>query len=174
MTIVRIGERTGGDGDPVDSLVACHQRIRSFLALAARVAAAEGGAPGEVADASQRIERYFRQAMPLHVTDEEHSILPRLRGREAAVDRALADMHEQHAAHEVALAAFTAAAAALVADPTEPRLRLELGASGRAFDAELLPHLELEEAIIFPAMRRLLSPRELAAVAAEIRARRGS
>jgi iron-sulfur cluster repair protein YtfE (RIC family) len=171
VTIVRIGERTGGDGDPVDSLIACHQRIRSFLALAAR-AADEGGAPGEIADACQRIERYFRQAMPLHVADEEDSILPRLRGREAALDRALADMHEQHTAHEAALAAFTAAAAALAADPAEVARRRLLGESGRALEAELAPHLELEEAIIFTAMRRLLSGPELADLAGEIRARR--
>ena len=171
MTIVRIGERAGGDGDAVDSLIACHQRIRSFLALGARIAE-EGGAPGEVADACRRIERYFRQAMPLHMADEEESILPRLRGREAAVDRALADMHEQHAAHEPALAAFTAAAVALAAEPTTPARRLQLGASGRALDAELSPHLELEEAIVFPAMRRLLSGPELAELAREIRARR--
>jgi iron-sulfur cluster repair protein YtfE (RIC family) len=171
VTIVRIGERTGGDGDAVDSLIACHQRIRSFLALGARIAE-QGGAPLEVADACQRIERYFRQAMPLHVADEEDTILPRLRGREAPLDRALADMHEQHRAHESAQAAFTAAAAALASDPSDPARRLQLGASGQALSAELAPHLELEEAIVFPAMRRLLSGPELADLAREIRARR--
>ncbi|HEU5061001.1 MAG TPA: hemerythrin domain-containing protein, partial [Kofleriaceae bacterium] len=99
MTIVRIGQTSGGEGDPVDALLACHDRIRTFVALAGR-AAAGAGAPGEIAEACRRIERYFREAMPLHVADEEESILPRLRGREAALDRALAEMHEQHSAHE--------------------------------------------------------------------------
>jgi hypothetical protein len=35
-----------------------------------------------------------------------------------------------------------------------------------------VPHLELEEAIVLPAMRRLLSPADLADIAAEIGARR--
>lgn len=171
MTIVRIGERAGGDGgDTVDALLACHQRIRSFLALGARVG--QGGEAAEVADACRRIERYFREAMPLHVADEEETVLPRLRGRDAAVDRALAEMQEQHAAHLVGLTALTGAATALAAEPEEPVLCRQLAAKNLALSEALVPHLELEEAIIMPAMRRLLSPGELADIAAEIRARR--
>lgn len=170
MSIVRIGERTGGEGDAVDALVACHARIRSFLALAARVG--EGGEPAAIGEAAARIERYFREAMPLHVDDEEQTILPRLRGREGAVDRALAEMQEQHTAHEAELAALTAAAAALATGPADPALAARLAAVGGSLGAALAVHLELEESIVFPAMRRLFSARELAEVAGEMRARR--
>jgi len=170
VTIVRIGERTGGDGDLVDSLLACHQRIRAFLELGLR--AGQGGEPDQVIDACRRIERYFREAMPLHVADEEESILPRLRGRAAAVDGALATMHEQHAAHEVGLRALIAAASALAAAPDRPGARARLVEAAAELEAALRPHLELEEAIIVPAIRQLLSAGELADIAREMRARR--
>src|SRR5690606_18929577 len=63
-----------------EMLADCHARIRSFIALA--IAAGEQQAPPEeVAAACARVERYFVQAFPLHVRDEEDSVLPRLRGR---------------------------------------------------------------------------------------------
>ncbi len=167
MSIVRIGEGRGEGqgGDVVDSLLACHRRIRSFLALAAR--AGRGDDPAEqIAEACGQIGRYFREAMPLHVADEEESILPRLRGRDAAVDHALAAMQEQHGEHEPHLAEMLSAVA-------EPLACARIAAAAAALDDALAPHLELEEAILFPAIRRLLDERELADIAAEIRARRG-
>lgn len=168
---MKIGERRGDDdGDVVDALEACHQRIRSFLELGARVG--QGGEPDQVSEACRRIERYFREAMPLHVTDEEESVLPRLRGRDPEVDRALASMHEQHGAHEAALAELTGAAAALAGEPAAAALLARMAAATGALAAALIPHLELEEALILPAMRRLLAPGELADIAAELRSRR--
>jgi len=164
VAIVRIGERgEEREGDVVDSLLTCHRRIRSFLELAARVG--RGGDPAEqVAEACGQIGRYFRDAMPLHVADEEQSILPRLRGRDPAVDQALAAMHEQHSAHEAQLAELLSAVA-------EPASRARIAAAAAALAEALAPHLELEEAVLFPAIRRL-DERELAAIAAEVRARR--
>jgi hemerythrin-like domain-containing protein len=171
VAIVRIGERDSraGEGDVVDSLLACHERIRSFLAMAAR--AGEASAPADqVIEACGRIGRYFREAMPLHVADEEESILPRLRGRAAAVDRALDTMHEQHSAHEAGLSELIGAVDAVRQGPSESRARI--AAAAAELGAELTPHLELEEAIILPAVRQLLSARELADIALEIRGRR--
>lgn len=164
MAIVRIGERGHGDGDVVDSLLACHHRIRSFLALAARVG--QGGDPADqIAQACGQIARYFREALPLHVADEEESILPRLHGRDAGVDGALAAMQEQHSEHAAQLAELAAALA-------EPGSRARIAAAAAALEAAFAPHLDLEEAVVFPAIRQLLSARELADIAAEIRARR--
>jgi iron-sulfur cluster repair protein YtfE (RIC family) len=166
VTIVRLGEkRDDREGDVVDALLACHRRIRSFLALAARVG--QGGDPAQqVAEACAQIGRYFREAMPLHVADEEESILPRLVGRAGAVDDALAAMQEQHTAHEAHLAELAAAVA-------DPGARAGVAAAAAALEQVLAPHLDLEEDIIFPGIRRLLSARELADIAAEMRARRG-
>lgn len=164
MAIVRIGEREP-EGDVVDSLLACHRRIRSFLALAARVG--QGGDPADqVAEACGQIGRYFREALPRHVADEEESILPRLRGRDADLDAALAAMQEQHSEHEAHLAELAAALA-------NPAARARIAAAAAALEQSFAPHLELEEAIIFPGIRRLLSAGELADIAAEVRSRRG-
>ncbi len=164
MTIVRIGEQRG-EGDVVDSLLDCHRRIRAFLAMAARVG--QGGDPADqVAEACAQIGRYFREAMPRHVADEEESILPRLRGRAADIDAALAGMHEQHAAHEEHVAELAAAVAA-------PEARPRIATAAAALEEALAPHLDLEEAIVFPAIRRLLTAQDLADIAAEMRARRG-
>jgi iron-sulfur cluster repair protein YtfE (RIC family) len=173
VAIVRIGEKEsrGGEGDVVDSLLACHERIRSFLAMAARVG--EASAPAEqVIEACGRIGRYFREAMPLHVADEEESILPRLRGRAAAVDRALDTMQEQHGAHEAGLRELIGAADAVQQGPIAEAARARIAAAAAVLETGLTPHLELEEAIILPAVRQLLSARELADIALEIRGRR--
>jgi hemerythrin-like domain-containing protein len=175
VAIVRIGERPSEperEPDVVDSLLACHQRIRRFLTVAGRVGAGGDPAP-QVIEACGQIARYFREAMPLHVADEEDSIRPRLAGRAREIDRALSDMHEQHSAHEAALVELTSAADSVAADPEDAAARARMAAAARALDALLAPHLDLEEAVILPAIRRLLSARELADIALEIRARRG-
>src|SRR5690606_33889983 len=66
--------------DLVDLLDECHQRIRRFLALAGEAAAHRGAPSSETAQACADVERYFKEALPLHVADEEESITPRLRG----------------------------------------------------------------------------------------------
>lgn len=172
--LVRIGAKVPeGSGDVVDALLACHERIRRFLAVAARVGQAGGDPAAQVIEACGQIARYFREAMPLHVADEEESIRPRLAGRAAEVDRALADMHEQHSAHEAALVELTRAADRVAADPEDAAARARMATAAAALDAALAPHLDLEEALILPAIRRLLTARELADIAGEIRARRG-
>src|SRR5690348_4599251 len=95
--LVQLGgsRRTQGDG-PVELLLECHERIRTFIALA-RAAGEKPDAPAaEIADACTRVERYFSKALPLHVLDEELSVLPRLRGSSPDVDRVLHDMESQH------------------------------------------------------------------------------
>lgn len=171
--LTRLG-RPAAAGDAVDLLLECHGRIRQFLAMARRVAEAPGVDPAEVGDAAGRVARYFRQALPLHARDEEDSILPRLRGRDPELDRALADMAREHGEHEPPLAALVAACEAVARDPAG---HAALAAAVRAPTAELerhfAGHLAREEEVIFPAMRRLLSPADDAAIVGEIRRRRG-
>lgn len=95
--------RLGAPATPEDAvglLLECHHRIRTFLALARRIAAAGPGDRGDVADSAARVTRYFTQALPLHARDEEESVLPRLRGRAADVDVALEVMAREHREHE--------------------------------------------------------------------------
>jgi iron-sulfur cluster repair protein YtfE (RIC family) len=171
--LTRLG-KPAAQADAVDLLLECHVRIRDFLAMARRVGEARGTAPEELAQAAARVHRYFTQALPLHAQDEEDSILPRLRGRDAALDRALADMAREHGEHERPLAVLAGACAEVARDPARlaPLAPVLLAATGE-LERHFAVHLEREEAVVFPAIRRLLAAGEDAAIVAEIRRRRG-
>lgn len=173
--MIEIGSRPGAPQDAVDLLLDCHARIRSFARLAARIAEQSGASDREVAESAARVRRYFALALPLHVADEEESVLPRLAGRDPALDAALSRMEAEHEGHEEDVGRLVALSGALAEDPGAlPFLRGELQAVAdrlvRAFDE----HLRAEEEVVFPAVRKLLSSEELKAILAEVRARRRS
>ena len=170
--LIRIGSRAGG-GDVVEELRACHDRIRSFTALARRLGETRDVPPGDVADAAARVRRYFVEALPRHVEDEEQSLLPRLRGRSLALDAALAAMHGEHAAQGLREARLVAICDRLIADPAQhAALADELADAARELEAAYAEHLDGEERAVFPALAELPEA-ERAAVLAEMRARRG-
>lgn len=156
----------------VDLLVECHGRIRDFLAMAEQVATRADLRPEDVADGCARVERYFTLALPLHVRDEEESLLPRLSGRDPAVDQALATMRAQHGEHEAPLRALLAALDALRRAPADEARRRALGERVVALARDFAAHLEAEEAVIFPALARLVPAAAQADIVGEMRARR--
>lgn len=170
--LTRIGN-TPARGDAVELLVDCHARIRHFVALSARIAERGAEDPAGLPDAARAVVKYFTQALPLHAKDEEESIVPRLRGRDAAVDAALDVMVREHAEHEASLGRLVAACRLLADAPGRhaelaPAIAREAAFLARHFEA----HLANEEEVVFPALRRLLAPAEDAALVAEIRGRR--
>lgn len=176
MEIGTAGGRASGParGDAVDLLLECHQRIRRFLATARRLAEARGAPAGEVAEAARAVHRYFAEALPLHAEDEERSLWPRLSGRDAGLDAALAAMAAEHREHQAPLRRLLEACAALGAAPQRhaaeaPSLLDAVAELERHFEH----HLAGEEAVIFPAVRRL-EPSVDAAIVGEIRARRAA
>ncbi len=166
-------KQTPAPDDLVGLLLECHGRIRTFVRLARTVAAAPD-APAEAAGlAAGRVRRYFAEALPLHVADEEQSVEPRLRGRDAALDRALGAMRREHAEHEAATARLVELCALVEADPAQlAGLAGELGALAARLDALFEAHLEAEERSIFPALGALLGEAERRAAIDELRARR--
>jgi iron-sulfur cluster repair protein YtfE (RIC family) len=168
--MISIGKRSGG-GDLVELLLECHARIRSFAALARAAGELPGASAAERIDACAQVARYFGEALPLHVADEEHSLLPRLRGRDPELDAALQRMHDQHADHESALRHMLAAAATLRATPDDPTARATLATAATDLERAFAEHLDLEEAVIFPAIRRLPASVQ-SEIVAELRARR--
>ncbi len=160
--------------DAVGMLLECHGRIREFVGMARRLAAARGEDAQAVRDAAGRVRRYFTDALPLHAQDEEESVLPRLRGREAGLDRELEAMAGEHRQHEEPLARLVEACGALERDPAQlANVGAALGAAAAELEAAFARHLDREESIIFPAVRRTLSPADDEALVREIRARRG-
>jgi iron-sulfur cluster repair protein YtfE (RIC family) len=165
-------QKPAAEAGLVELLLECHERIRRFCALA-RAAGEPGDAPVEqVSEACASVERYFGEALPLHVQDEEESILPRLSGHSPEVDRALATMQTQHAEHEPQLHAMSRACAALRQNPTDVSRRATLATAAEQLEISLEAHLRLEESVVFPAIRSALSDAVQADIVKELRARR--
>lgn len=156
-----------------DLLLECHERIRRFAALGLALATWPDPRPEDVADAAARVVRYFEQALPLHVRDEEESLRPRLLAAGSPdVRRALDDMTREHDEHEPLLASLLPRWRLLADDPSRlPALRDDLARDAAALQEQLDRHLALEERVVVPAVRAL-PPAEAAAIVAELRARR--
>ena len=150
-------------GDAVDLLLECHARIRHFLALARRLGEARGESAQALADAAGQVHRYFTLALPLHAQDEEESIAPRLKGRDAALDAELDAMAREHREHQRPLGMLVAACAEVAGVLIRATAELEL---------HFATHLAREEEVILPAVRRLLDAATDARVVNEMRGRR--
>lgn len=163
--------------DPIELLAACHERIRRFAGLAQKLAAAKGAPEHEVRDVAAAVRRYFDEALPLHVADEEESVIPRLRTRaESATSElaaALERIAEDHREHQHDLALLVMLCAELAEDPRQlDERRAELETLAKRLVDDFERHLALEERVLFPAIDRLLPLEQRRALAAEFRARR--
>lgn len=158
----------------VELLEACHQRIRHFIGLCNEVARRGDVPTAETAQACADAARYFREALPLHVADEDESIFPRLLGSSAAVDDALATLRMEHAQQEEQVALLLRALEHVRRQPLDERARSQLSAIAVPLEAELEEHLLLEESTIFPVIRDFLSKEAQRSIVDELRARRSS
>lgn len=153
--LLQIGQRPQTN-DLVSLLVECHGRIRRFLDIAHELATTPGVPADEARAAAGQVRRYFTVAFPLHLADEEESIIPRLTGRSAELDRALAQTHDDHAEHAELIDRLVALCDTVVRDPQQlPATATELAATATRLTDVLEAHLRLEELHIFPALREL-------------------
>lgn len=165
------GPRPGEDA--VDLLLECHARIRTFTELAARLAAATGVTREEIVETAARVRAYFAEALPLHALDEEESVLPRLAGRDRQVDASLVAMHRDHREHGPSVERVIELCTTLAADPgRHGELAVPLGAAAAAVRDHFARHLAEEEAVVFPALQRLVDEAGRAEIVRELRARR--
>jgi iron-sulfur cluster repair protein YtfE (RIC family) len=161
------------EGDLVDLLDDCHRRLRRFLGIAAHLADTGAVTDAEAGEAAGAVDRYLSVALPLHVRDEEDSVLPRLRGRSVVVDHALRSMTQQHHEQEAALVQLRALCREIAQTPAHRlALRQPLAAACATLEAAFGSHLAIEEQVIFPAIRRLLDGDQQAEILHELRARR--
>lgn len=158
----------------MDALLECHHRIRTFVAMAGRLAEVDGADRAGIADAAAQVHRYFTTAFPRHVEDEDVDVRAALADvDDPAVAAALATMTAEHGEHAAPIAALCAHCAALAAHPDELAARRgELGALVAALATAIAAHLAAEETIVFPALRALPEPRR-ATLGTAMRARRG-
>lgn len=166
-----------GDAHAADLLLECHERIRRFAGLARALATWPDPTPQDVSAAAARVLRYFEQALPLHVRDEEESVRPRLLAAASSIPfdglaAALEVMAREHDEHEPLLASLLPRWRALVDDPARlAALREDLARDAAALEEQFERHLALEERLVIPAVRAL-PPAEAASIVAELRARR--
>jgi len=163
--LISLGHTTHPPDDVVDALLECHQRIRRFTALALAVAARPDLSAAEARDTCAQVERYFRQALPLHVRDEEVIVTPRIAGLRPDVDAALTTMNAEHAEHAPLLARLFEAL-------RQPVDRPALHTAATALEAAFETHLQQEEQVLFPALRQLVSAELRKAMLVELRASR--
>jgi iron-sulfur cluster repair protein YtfE (RIC family) len=169
--LVQIGRRPP-ELDVVDLLAGCHERIRRFTRLAYRLASSPGVSADEARDTAAQIARYFTAGFPLHIADEDVSIVPRLRGRDPELDLALARMQSDHVDHLELIDRLVACCEIIVRDPRQlATCTRELDTIASRLALELEAHLGLEELVIFDALRALPAA-EQAAIHSEMRLRR--
>jgi iron-sulfur cluster repair protein YtfE (RIC family) len=154
--LLQPGKPRHDTGDVVAALAQCHDRIRATVALARTLAGSPDAAAAEIAEAAMRIRRYFTEALPRHVADEDDTIAPMLAGSDPAVDAALAELAAQHHRHDPVIAELIAVATAIEADPSQLSAHAaELARIAGALAVEFAAHLALEEQVIHPAIRAL-------------------
>jgi hypothetical protein len=153
------------------AILDCHERIRRFCGLGLALAR-HTGAPEEARAAAGQIRRYFADSLPRHTSDEDESLMPRLVGRDPALDAALALMAGDHERHEPLRVQLVELCASVEGDSLGLGDRREdLHRLTAAFEGCLLPHLAFEERVVVPAMA-LLGPDDLRSIGDEMRARR--
>jgi iron-sulfur cluster repair protein YtfE (RIC family) len=167
MSLLRTGAKPPAEQTPASLILECHARIRSFAAIAVRLAG-EDAPEAELCEAATGVHRYFTQALPRHVADEELSVAPRLRQFAPETGDALAAMEREHRAHEELLARLIPAWESLRADPGPRRFTL---ADATRLQAALEEHLAAEERLVVPALVRLPGA-ESDAIVEELRQRR--
>lgn len=158
--LLQIGQRRAPQG-LVDLLLECHVRIRRFLGSAQRLATTAGLGGDELRTAAAEIRRYFVLSFPLHLADEDETIAPRLAGTSVDVDTALVQMSGDHVAHAALVGSLIDLCAAIERDPGQrDALCARLAQVAATLTAELEPHLELEERVIFRALAALAAPEQ--------------
>ncbi len=160
--------------DAVDLLLGCHLRIRHFTAAAVKLAHAQGATDDEVRQAAAAVYRYYSVSLPLHEADEEDTVRPRLDPVAGErVRHALLAMADQHQGIYDFVERLMPLLQLVEQNPGAlPQVGGEMCSLTSALDEIFRAHLELEEAVIFPAIREALSESVRAEMLKEMQQRR--
>ena len=154
-------------------LVTCHARLRHFSELALALATRRDLETAQIVDASHRLLRYFKVALPLHEADEEQSLMPALAAIATPAQReAIDQMCDQHGLLHDVLAELFPKWETMEAAPREIDGAVS-APEARRLAAILDVHLALEESTIFPIAKQLPDA-ERKRLFAEMRGRRSA
>jgi len=160
--------------DAVDLLTGCHDRIRHFTGVAVKLAHAQGAAPQEIVQAAAGVHRYYSVSLPLHEADEEETLRPRLGTvADEKVRHALMAMSDQHMAIDELLERLLPLLLMVQNNPEAlSAAGAEMCAITKALDEMFHAHLQMEEEVIFPAIRAQLPDATQAEILREMQGRR--
>lgn len=170
--LLQLGAKQESEDDVVGLLLGCHRRIRHFCGVARTLGLRADLPDAEVQSACDAVLRYFTLALPLHVEDEEQSIVPRLLAHAPALAPTLQQMESQHARQEPLVEELVRAVIALRTSPQDALARTSVARAAEALSRDFAEHLVMEEALLFPAIRRELSEAEQQEIRQEQRERR--
>lgn len=157
--------------DVVEELLLAHVELRQLISLAASLA--NRSATSSATDAARHICEFLDADYRLHVADEEESLRPRLLGRHAVVDDALAVMRRDHFRIGATLARLQGLCFLIARDPTTLHThRFALDQAVGELSRHIERHHAHEESIVFPAVRRLLEAGQVRDVLQEMVRRR--
>lgn len=170
--------RTPGAGfdEPVEMWLACHERVRRFALLISRLAEhlRKAGHDDDAQVTAASIRRYFNEAAPRHHEDEEVDMFPRLRERLAGeAQSTVSDVIDQVEADHLEMAGLWKRLDATLAE-------IQHGKPAE-FDPSLIDsfatryhhHIDAEERVLLPAMKRVFSKRDWQAIGRAMAERRG-
>jgi iron-sulfur cluster repair protein YtfE (RIC family) len=160
--------------DAVDLLVSCHQRIRHFTGVAVKLAHAQGASTEEIAQAAASVHRYYSVSLPLHEADEDQTLQPRLRAVAGEqVRHALLAMGDQHQAIDELIERLLPLLVLVRDNPgTLAQVGGEMCSITKALEETFRAHLQMEEEVIFPAIRSVLPESTRAHILREMQERR--
>lgn len=170
--------RTPGAGfdQPVEMWLACHERVQRFAALLTRLAEhlRAHGPDDDAQVTASSIRRYFNEAAPRHHEDEEVDMFPRLRERlrEDADKAVLAVLDQVENDHLVMAGLWKTLDGELDAISRGKAGALEQPLIDR-FATMYRHHIDAEERVLLPALKRVLNKAEWLAVGRAMAERRG-
>lgn len=178
---LRIGAKPENSFDnPLGLMSDCHRRIEKFLdQLIAIAAQARGGALAPLQrEALEVALRYFASASPLHTSDEEASLFPRMRASNhpEAINamKALEALEADHKQADLAHAEVDNLGRDWLKNGWLPKAEtVRLQALLNELRETYRKHIALEDNEIFPLAGRLLEASAIEAVGREMAARRG-
>jgi hemerythrin-like domain-containing protein len=158
-------------GDPLDFFFAEHFRQRELCNLLEGMARADRLDRGLATE----IVTFLRHDLVLHVQDEEEDLYPMMRRRcppEDEIERVFTALTAEHAGGRQLAERMSAGLEAALREGQPIAAQAELREAMVEFAHSERRHLALENAVVLPLARRRLTPKDLEAMAARMRARR--
>lgn len=175
---VQIGAITHSFSDPTALLSDCHRRIEMFLGTLEKVAACiENPLERDTRNALDSALRYFREAAPKHTADEEESVFPRMRRSDSPeIKTALATLdalEQEHRRADLLHAEVDLIGKRCLEDGCLSSLEATQFRQAIAELASIYKnHIRIEDDLVFPIAKRILSQTDNSTIAEEMSARR--